>query len=63
MHVMRGRGLNSSDTRLLKTMTKRVYAALNHQRKRGLLYRIEPENGRKLWGIEPLHLVDFRKRK
>jgi hypothetical protein len=36
-HVMAGRGLNSSDKRLIKVIGKRVGACLRHHRKRGLL--------------------------
>lgn len=41
-HVMAGRGLNTSDRRLVKVIGKRVGACLRHHRERGLLRASKP---------------------
>ena len=45
MHVMAERGMNTADKRLVKTVSKRVGAALRHHRNKGLVKSVKRSAG------------------
>jgi hypothetical protein len=51
LHVMASRSLNTADKPLLRTLSKRVGAALRHYRKLGLIRSIDGPNRTRLWEI------------
>lgn len=51
MHVMAERGMNTADTRLVKTVGKRVGSCLRHHRTRGLIESTEGIGNRITWRI------------
>lgn len=53
MHVMAGRGMNTADKRLVKTVTKRVTACLRHYRSKGVLRNATGLGKRLAWEIIP----------
>jgi hypothetical protein len=50
-HVMAERDLNTSDKRLIRTVSKRVNACLRHYRGRGVIQSAQGPGGRVLWAI------------
>jgi hypothetical protein len=51
LHVMTGRMLNTDDKPLMRVLSKRVGAALRHNRHKGLVASIIGPNGAMLWEI------------
>jgi len=51
MHVMAERGMNTADKRLVKTVTKRVGAALRHHRGKGLIRSVGGLGGLLVWEV------------
>lgn len=50
-HVMTERDLNSSDTRLRKTIMKRVHACMRHYRTKGIVQSAPGPGNRMLWKL------------
>ncbi|HRK94813.1 MAG TPA: hypothetical protein PK694_00695 [Rhodospirillales bacterium] len=50
-HVMAERSLNTSDKRLLRTVTKRVGACLRHYRSKGALRSETVAGARVMWAV------------
>ena len=51
MHVMAGRGMNTADKRLVKTVGKRVGACLRHHRAKGLVRSAKGLGDRIAWEV------------
>ena len=51
MHVMAERGMNTADKRLVKTVSKRVGAALRHHRIKGLVKSVKGLGDRLAWEV------------
>lgn len=51
MHVMAERGMNTADTRLVKTVSKRVAACLRHHRLKGLITSDKGLGQHMMWAI------------
>lgn len=55
LRLMAERELNSADTKLLKTIQKRVGAALRNIRERGLVKSEQGKAGLLLWSLQAIH--------
>lgn len=53
LHLMAERELNAADTKLLKTIQKRVGAALRNMRDRGLVSSERGNEGLLVWSLNP----------
>lgn len=51
MHVMAERDLNTSDTRLRKTIMKRIHACMRHYRTKGVIQSAPGPGKRMLWKL------------
>lgn len=51
MHVMAERGMNTTDKRLVKTVSKLVGASLRHHRTKGVIRSVEGLGDRIAWEV------------